>query len=151
MGDWDLQELRELCLKHRLADPQVYIDSFQWHFLRAPFHAERAESAWKELWQLQSFTWGGDKWNIAEFSYEAEAEACVYALHTTADILAQIINVAVLNSELNEHDVSMRTVKKAVEKGPVAPGVLTKLQNLLDSYAFQYVSAFSNTSKHRKL
>jgi hypothetical protein len=151
MSQWDPQELRDLCRKHNLADPSVYLHSFQWRFLRAPFHAQRAQEEWNNLWQLHTLTMDGEEYNTAEFSYEANAEACVQALHATADILAQIVNVAVLKSALEEHQVSIVKVKHRLKKQDTAPEVLTSIRNTLHSQAFRYVDAFCNTIKHRRL
>lgn len=150
MSNWDLEELGKLCSQRGIPAPTIYQTSLQWRFWRASFHAERAQEVWKELFS-QTFTLGDETFNRAAFSFEADVEACVQALHSMADILAQIINAVILGGHFQEHQVSLWRVTERLEKTGIASQVAGQARKLLGSYEFSYLDAFCNTIKHRRL
>jgi len=150
MSNWDLEELGRLCSQRGIPSPTTYQTSLQWRFWRASFHAKRAHAVWEELFG-QPFTLGDERFNRAAFSFEADVEACIQALHSMADMLAQIINVVILGGHFQEHQVSLWKVTDRLEKMGIAPQVALQARKLLDSPEFGYVDAFSNTIKHRRL
>lgn len=128
----------------------IYANSLNLRYNRAKFHAEQAHNIWKELLD-QSFSFGDEKFNKAKFSYEAHVEACVYSLHSMADILGQIINIVILKGYFPEDNSSLKRVAAYMEKTGIAPNVLTNLKKILNNNDFIYCEAFCNTIKHRKL
>lgn len=83
------------------------------------------------------------------FSYEAQVESCIKSLHFLGDILSQIINILVLQGKYSEDSVSIKKVKDATDKENVTSEITTS--NLLNDYSFNYIEAFCNTIKHRRL
>ncbi len=155
MKTWSFEELRGLCRGKGISDNVIsnfstYGTSLDWRYHRAKFHAEQAHNIWKDL-VSQSFSFGDERYNEAEFSYEAYVEACVQSLHSMADILGQIINIVLLGGHFSEDNASLKKVAGYIKKGGIAPNVLTNLKELLDSKEFRYIEAFCNTIKHRRL
>ncbi len=143
---WSFEELREISRKLGIPETTVYQNSLDWRWRRADFHAEMANKVWEDLFQSH-FSTGDQRFRNVVFSYEANVEACIQSLHSLADILAQIINVVVLEARFGENDVSASIVVKAV----VQPEIFTPLNEFLKSYEFKYIDAFCNTIKHRRL
>lgn len=150
MTKWNFSELRKLCEEKGIPDTKIYQNSLDWRRKRADYHADMASKVWSDLFK-ESFSFVDQRCHKAIFSYEAQVEACVQALHSLADILAQIINVVVLGSGLQEHCVSIKGVVKIMEKGGIAPDVAKSTRQLLDDKLFNYIEAFCNTIKHRRL
>lgn len=71
-------------------------------------------------------------------------------LHTEADILAQIINIALLSPPMNEKQVGLSRLVFCDKVKLVAPAVSKSMQTFEDSKAFRYVSGFCNVTKHRR-
>jgi Cthe_2314-like HEPN len=155
MKTWSFEELRDLCQKRGISNGSIsnfstFATSLDWRYLRAKFHAEQAHNIWKDL-MAQSFTFGDEKYNEAEFSYEAYVEACVQSLHSMGDILGQIINILILAGYFTEDEVSIKKVARYMSTTDLAPDVLIELNNLINSIEFSYIEAFCNTIKHRRL
>lgn len=155
MKTWSFEELRSLCRKKGISDELIsnlstYANSLNLRSKRAKFHAEQAHNIWKDLFG-QSFSLGDEKYNKAEFSYETYVEACVYSLHSMADILGQIINIVILEGYFSEDNSSLKRVAAYIEKTGIAPNILVGLKKLINSNEFNYCEAFCNTIKHRKL
>jgi hypothetical protein len=68
-----------------------------------------------------------------------------------ADILGHIINQVVLCGALPEHNVSLYSVLCELHKKAVAPDILTKVTKFKNSTEFEYIDAFVNTIKHRRI
>lgn len=148
---WDFDEFRVLCARHELSDPTIYTNSWDQRRARAQYHAETAQAIWSSLF-LQSFSLYDERFQEVVFIYEANTEACVQALHSLGDILAQIINITILHSHFPEYQVSLPKIRDHMKKtDSLAPGVVVEIENLLDSAAFRYIEAFCNTIKHRCL
>lgn len=155
MKTWSFEELRDLCRKKGVSEEDIskfstYTTSLDWRYIRAKFHAEQADKIWKDLF-AQSFTFGDEKYNVAEFSYEAYVEACVQSLHAMGDILGQIINIVILQNNFSEKNISLINTKKYMMKNGKAPDVLMKIERLLESKELCYIEDFCNTIKHRRL
>ena len=150
MTKWNFSELRKLCKEEGIPDTKIYQNSLDWRWKRADYHADMASKVWSDLFK-ESFSFVDQRCYEAIFSYEAQLEACVQALHSLADILAQIINVVVLGSRLQEHCVSIKGLVKIMEKEGIAPDVAKSTRQLLDDKLFNYIEAFCNTIKHRRL
>jgi len=152
---WDFVELRGLCRKRGIADSTVYQNALQWKLWRANYHAERAQAVWSELDQIGrakgSIQVDGQDWQKAEFASTAETEAATQALHSMADVLAQIVNKALLKTPLSEVQVSLGKVCEMLKKRNCAPIVVSKIESLENSKEFRYLNAFVNTLKHQHL
>lgn len=155
MKTWSFEELRDLCRKRGISNDSIsnfstHATSLDWRYHRAKFHAEQAHNIWRDLF-ANSFTFGDEKYNVAEFSYEAHVEACVQSLHSMGDILGQIINILLLSAHFTEDQASIKKVAHYRNITAIAPDVLVELNNLINSIEFCYIEAFCNTIKHRRL
>lgn len=150
MTDWDFIELKRLCQERSISDARVYRIALVWRKNRADYHAEMAKQIWSDLFK-ESFSLGDQRFNEAVFIYEAHVESCVFSLHAMADILAQIINVIVLRDQFKEGFVVIERVIQEMRKKHIALEVADKAKNLLRDNTFQYIGAFCNTIKHRRL
>ena len=155
MKTWSFEELRGLCRKKGISEEVIskistYTTSLDWRYIRAKFHAEQANNIWKDLF-AQSFTFGDEKYDLAEFSYEAYVEACVQSLHSMGDILGQIINIVILQGHFSEDGTYLKRVAAYMEIKGIAPDIIIELKRLLNSKEFCYIEAFCNTIKHRRL
>ena len=144
MTKWNFLELRKLCEEKGIPDTKIYQNSLDWRWKRADYHADMASKVWSDLFK-ESFSFRDQRYYEARFLYEAQVEACVEALHSLADILAQIINVVILGSKFQEDYVSIKEVVKIMEKEGVAPDVAKSTRQLLDDKLFNYIEAFCNT------
>jgi hypothetical protein len=150
MGKWKFSELNKMCEEKGVPDAKIYQNSLEWRWKRSDYHADMASKIWSDLFK-ESFSFVDRRCNEAIFSYEAQVESCVHALHSQADILAQIINVLVLCNRLPEDSVSIKKVVKIMEDESIAPEVAKSLRQLIDDGVFKYIEAFCNTIKHRRL
>lgn len=149
---WNFKELRHLCLAKGLPDSQVYQDTLLWKQWRASYHAEQYREIWMELFSSSNeIQVGGKGWNKAQFASEAHVEAMAQALHSMADILAQIINKTVLCAEFSEGDVKLSKILNELKKKPQASKIVERINKLQNSVEFRYIDAFVNTIKHRRL
>lgn len=150
MTKWNFSELSKMCEEKGIPSAKIYQNSLSWRWKRADYHADTAERIWSDLFK-ESFVFGDQRSYEAIFSYEAQVESCVQSLHALSDILAQIINVVVLHAGFQENEVSIKRVVKKMEEEGIADEVTIRLRELLDDTVFNYVEAFCNTIKHRRL
>ena len=147
---WKLDEFRSLCAKRKIPDSTIFQNSLEWRWRRADFHAAKATEVWADLF-TKSFEFG-DQWYFEhEFTCEAHAEACVSCLHAMADVLGQIVNVAILGGTFAEDEVSIKRILAVLNKHGIAPQVAKKIDQLLSHGSYAYLEAFNNTIKHRHL
>lgn len=150
MTQWLFSELNEMCKEKGIPDAKLYQTSLTWRWKRASYHAETAERIWSDLFK-GSFSIPSERNDEPFFSYEAQVESCAQSLHALADILAQIVNMVVLQGKLKEDNVSIKTILNTMKQKSVAKDVVTQVSKLLDDDAFRYIEAFCNTIKHRRL
>jgi hypothetical protein len=150
MVEWNFLELNKLCAEKGISDAKIYQNSLAWRWKRADYHADIASMVWLDLFK-EPFTFVDKRCYEAIFSYEAQVEACMQALHSQADILAQIINVLILGNRLSEDSVSIKKVVTIMINGKIAPEVAKNANQLLNDVIFKYIEAFCNTIKHRRL
>lgn len=150
---WDYEELRKLCNKKGAPDSTVYQNALQWKIWRVDYHAERVEAVWNDLMAKRKgpIEVGGQEWQKAEFASTAETEAAAQALHSMADILAQIVNKVVLDKPIPEGQVYLADVLKKLKRQGNASNIVSKIKLLKSSKEFKYLNAFVNTIKHRRL
>jgi len=149
---WNYEELRRLCSAKGLPDSTVYQNSLEWKRWRVEYHAERAQAVWDELFSAGTpVVVGGTDWEETQFASTAETEAAAQVLHSMADVLAQIINQAILGGKLAEQEVTLAGVLKELRRQKIATALVSKVEGLQKSAEFDYVNAFVNTLKHRRL
>jgi len=150
MEKWKFSELNKLCKEKGIPDAKIYQNSLGWRWKRADYHADMASKVWSDLFK-GSFSFVDQRCYEAIFSYEAQVESCVQALHSQADILAQIINVLILENRLSEDSVTIKKVVKILEDESIASEIAKSARQLIGDEIFNYVEAFCNTIKHRRL
>jgi len=140
---WNGDELIELCKQKHDRDIEAYWNSLIWHNELAEFFAGRAIEAWDESTCKITF-------HEKAFACEAYVVACVQSLNPMADMLGQIINIAVLGGSNNENKVKASKISKKLQKKEYF-GIKGSWDEFYESDEFSYVNAFSNTIKHRRL
>jgi hypothetical protein len=140
---WNGDELIELCKQKHDRDIEAYWNSLIWHNELAEFFAGRAIEAWDESTCKITF-------HEKAFACEAYVVACVQSLNPMADMLGQIINIAVLEVSHNEHELWASEISKKLQKKEYS-GIKDSWDKFYKSDEFRYVNAFSNTIKHRRL
>ncbi len=150
MSDWNFQELRELSRAKNRIYPDEFVDSLFWRKQRAEIHAEEANRVWKELFAA-SFALGDERYTKAYFIYAAHAECCAHCLISLVDLSAQIINVTILNGEFAEEKVSIWEINKFLKNKCNYIDISNSIGVLIKDDSFNYLRAFSNINKHRKL
>jgi hypothetical protein len=78
---------------------------------------------------------------------QAHAQASVHSARAIHDLIAQLINIFILNSSINEPGCSIQAVEKNLDQCSLK----SHLGQFLTSTEFQYVNSFVNTIKHRNL
>jgi hypothetical protein len=148
---WDFKELDVLSKKKALPDTSVYQNTIHWKIIRTNYHAELCEEIWTTLISSsEKITLNGYKWNKAQISVEANVEATAQVLHSMADIVAQIINKVILEGK-NEDDITLGKVFIELNKYANTKEITTAIKKLNNSPEFEYMNAFVNTIKHRRL
>jgi len=153
---WNIKELRGLLINKYgdviLSRFEGYISTIHLKKRKADYHAEKSEKLWKELFNRSAIRFSSRYFRETMDSATTDVEAMVQALHSTGDILAQVVNLAVLGSKgLLEEKVNVNQVLKRMKKQKIALDVQKPLLLFKKSDEFQYISAFCNTIKHRKL
>ena len=83
---------------------------------------------------------------------EAHAIAAAQALHSVTDILANVVYIALQLDKvafIPERDRSLSRVAEVMR--PTDEEHATRLERLKSTYEFRYLSAYVNTTKHRRL
>ncbi len=149
---WSFEELRNLCAAKGLPDSKIYQEALLWKKERALYHEEEYQKIWAELFSSHAtLTVGSEEWNKAQFASEAHVEAAAQVLHSMGEVLAQIINKAVLSDELKEDAVSMTTVRDKLAKKQGTGKISQAINKFQNSAEFKYINAFVNIIKHRRL
>ena len=148
--EWSFTELRAYCVKLGRPDPDNFIEALHWRLLRAKFHANAAQEVWLRL-TAQHFAIDGDVQRKAQFEYEAYVEACLLSLHAKADVLGQLINLAVLSNAISQDKVTLNAVRKQLAQTLPSDPILEQINGLCNSVEFRYITAFCNTIKHQRL
>jgi len=155
--EWDFQELIALCEKKGLSSPNLFLQSLFYQKKRASYHAHESISI---IEQYQKDY--GPVINLnseihmqalgeAEFRSVCHAEACMQTTHAMADILAQIINIALVPKPLAIRSVSLDEMIRILINKESTRAFAQRLKHLRSSKEFCYVEAFVNTIKHRNL
>ena len=149
--------------------PIIY--SFPWKFRIAEYHIREAQNAFNRKLaddevqarvKLLDAMFGGlgdvEKDQIGKLLLENEAHIIAYAqsAHSVADNLASIIYYSInFKKEFKgfkfHNNYHLSYIKKELQKKQMYGGIVKKIDNLLTSDEFCYLSAFTNTIKHRQL
>ena len=158
---WDLAELRKYTRTQSLDDPMVaeLISSLSRSVSIFRYHMATARDALKGLIDYEE-PQGQENWMLVlggsesqeDFYYakivsEANLIGCVYTARSLLEIFAQLINFVVLRNSIPVPECTLKKVAAKVPDGELK----VKLHALLASHWFSYVSAFTNTVKHRQL
>jgi len=173
---WNISEFYQLAQHQLLPNEKSFLllslVSIQWKFKMCCYHIEEANRilsetfTWPEERQLAEavgkvLMWSADtdkgrKFAEASFYSIAHVIAFAQSLHSTADILAQVLYFSLdLNRFFTENQkkpkLYLNTVVARMKKHRVAPKVVTAANCFLKSNEFHYLSAYVNTTKHKSL
>ena len=117
---WNYKELRNLSKQKGIPDSTVYLNTLEFKGRRARFFADKSNKAidrWKKSRPNVNLNDPEIMQEIGEatFGAEAYAEAALWNLHTMADVLAQIMNVILLQARLSEEAVSFKKIKDEIK------------------------------------
>jgi len=139
------------------------IQSVQWKIDLAGYHADESKNL------LEPFTGslldmmrylhttandgGRQEFFATALKSEAHLIACAAAVHSLADIMAQVafIGTGLPSNSVAEGRRGLHSVACELKKSKLAPPVVRSLENLSQSSSFQYIQAYVNTTKHHSL
>jgi hypothetical protein len=149
---WDFAELRDRCANCGLGDPTDYQNALNGKMWRVRYFNQRSLEVWDELFASEQVI-QSDSLPFQEAWLKAEwyAEAALQALHSMADVLAQLVNLTILGGRMAEDQVSLNRVQRELDRCADATYVKEATDSLLQSDSFRYTMAFTNTVKHRRL
>ena len=154
---------------HATASLQLPLRSIPWKFVLCRYHVAEAnrllaqeftrsmeqqyvEAAGKVLMQAAGTDEGR---RFAEACLYAEAHVIAFAesLHSTADMLAQVLCISLNLDNLFKPEGKryLRTVVERMDKNSVAPPIVAAATYFLESDEFRYLHAYVNTIKHTSL
>lgn len=89
----------------------------------------------------------------SQFMTEAHLIACAQALHSIGDIMSHVIwyGTGLGSAAPDKTRISLGGVISVLKTQGTAPGVTKALECLRNSEAFAYLTAYVNTTKHRRL
>ena len=146
------------------------IHSFYWKFRIAEYHIREAKDVFtrkladdevQRQVKLLKAMFGGlgdaEMEQIGNLLLENEAHIIAYAqtVHSVADNLASIIYYSVNFKkefkEFKQDKYYLSDIKNELQKKQIYDEIVKKIDNLLMSKEFDYLSAFTNTIKHTRL
>lgn len=147
---WDNIKFNKLC--HLLGYPysKVYQITLLWKFYCSHYHSRRSMIVWDEI-AGKTVHIVSKEWSRIQDSSETEAVACTHVINTQVDVFLQIINASLLKNYFQEYDVAMWKIKDELIKHSDMTNILDELEKLDKSYEYNYIKAFDNTIKHRRL
>lgn len=146
---WDLKEFYRLCEgKFYVKD---YIDSLDKKIVKAKIMGNISIEKWNRYFDTNRVDFETNEFYELEFDVEMYMESALQFVHSTGDVLGQILNVTVLEYPLAEHSVSISKVKDRLSTQQNAEKIAIAVDDLLQSKSYQYINAFVNTIKHRSL
>jgi hypothetical protein len=170
---WNIGEFYQL-VQHKLPPSSVSsleppLGSVRWKFDLCRYHIHEANRILSEmfkgpkeeqhieaigkLFMAISGTDEGHEFLVARFCAEAHAIACAQSLHSTADILAQVLCISLnLDGLFKPKEYRyLQTVVNRMSQHTIAPSVVAAANYFLQSDEFRYLSAYVNTTKHISL
>lgn len=153
---WDLEEFRSLIAKRHgnnlLSRVEVYLDALNWNVCRANYHANKFDGYWKELFEQNVIRVNSDEFRKTMFYSTYEMESIIQSLHSLGDLLAQVSNVAILGQSCSDEGrVSLEGIIRHLSLSNIARAVRQNLDDFKTCHEFQYINAFCNVVKHRRL
>lgn len=177
---WNIKEFESLVqgcygeeLLKKLESP---LSSVLWKFMLADYHADESrrlyrsyiseeseEGSIKELvyvigqvLKAESGSEEANKFKEARMLSEAHIIAYAQSLHSTADILAQVIYIGInlesnLTKPIPEDNISLKNINDCMRKKEFALNVVKSIDALIKSPEFQYLQAYVNKTKHQSL
>lgn len=156
--NWDIEELRKLYTTKVVRKNELLLEEFLssigQKIDRANYHAQKAKEVWKDFFKPSIVSIPSPEFDSTTNVSVAETEALVNVLNSIADILAQVINITLLelvNQSIPEDEVFAYKVLDKLSKFPQYQNVTKVFSSFLNSSEFKYINAFCNTMKHRKL
>lgn len=165
MPEWKNEECRSLIAARygeRAAETALpAILSVQWKIRLAGYHAcesksllEQFTGSWTDMmrYSFSTASEGGQEFSVAAAKSEAHLIACAAAIHSLADIMANVVFIgAGLPPDIPEDRRSLHSVANALKQAQAAPFIVKALEDLGQSESFKYIQAYVNTTKHRSL
>jgi len=173
---WKVKEfeslVRECYGEDQLRKLKVPLESVFWKLMLAQYHADESkrllrsylsEEAADELVEVinqvllaASGSEEANKFVEAQVLSEAHVIAFAQSLHSTADILAQVIYFGLdldsyLAKPIQARCRNIHTVCDYMRKATFAPGVVGTIEDFRQLPAFRYLRAYVNITKHRSL
>ena len=170
---WNLEELRELassCLgKSIVSNLNPSLNSIVLKIAFAKYHADETQSIIDELiseakkdeptkiakliLEQATDSEAGKKFRLAQFRAEANIIAFAQTLHSTADVLSQIIFISLnlsnnQNFKIKQDRLYLGNLTNELIRIGEYSTLTSSLEKLLNSNEFEYLSAFVNTTKH---
>ena len=132
------------------------ITSLDWSDRIFRYHFDTARDALRDIpvddernfrSSLESLFTSSEEHDYKMLVIRANVISCVHTARNAYDHLAQLINALILSSAIPVKDCDIKKVHKALPSS----NLRQELDHLIASHWFQYVVAYSNTSKHRAL
>src|SRR3989338_6122249 len=150
--NWNIEELRKLYIVKVVRKNELLLEEFLssigQKMERANYHAQKAKEAWEDFFKPSVVTIPSPQFDIATNVSVAETEALVNVLNSMADILAQVVNMTLLelvNQSMPEDEVFAYKVLDKLSKFIQYKDVTNALALFLNSGEFKYINAFCNT------
>ena len=156
---WNLEELKKLSkgllTKREYKKLKEYFHVLVWKIVMTKYHIKNYEY---NVTKVQKSGISNKKSKDLLMEAAEEVICIIQIQHSLGDILVQIINVVVLDGKTREKEEWV-TFNRIVDKlkGLVGKGakqyarIYSSANALKKSKSFKYISAFSNTVKHRRL
>jgi hypothetical protein len=157
MVSWNLKELRDLSSSGLCDQKQTelsdFLDSFDWKSNAARHHVRQADDVFKEYHNLDEglithkLLCSDQSFGIATTFREVSLVSAVMTANMLPEVLAQVINIVILESRFSNNEVTSNKVLQEIPSG----NLKTKFENIHASQESIYIRAFTNTLKHINL
>lgn len=148
-GNWNLKELFSLTSALNLPHPGVYTDSIAWRLDLADYHIHKCNDMVQKLHAPANIKSFRDLPKIFP-EYEAHFVAAVESMNSAPEMLAQVINLNLIEPQ-PEGKVFFDRCLKLVIASHALSGIEQHLSGFCGSEEYKYVRAFANVCKHRRL
>ncbi len=154
-SNWTVTDLDRLLSSWGLQRALVFTQSLIWQRIRAYTHTTDVLIALQFITdhkdEQQPITISGERLRHAQWEIVSAAVACVHAVHTMVESVAQLINATLLPKPKSEGSVSMKAIRVDLEELIPKSQLTCKIDELLESQEFRYYHAFRIKIKHRSL
>lgn len=169
--DWSIKEFNAISKRQLSSDKVEKLKlptvSIPWKYRICRYHIEEYERIMKEsitdgpgddivqavgkILKQAAGTDEGHDFMIAQFTAEAHVIAFAQTLHSTADILANILSISLDIKPTKQRNITLHNVKEEMKTQKIAPIVYKQVEKFYDSDEFLYLAAYVNTVKHKSL